>query len=274
MSQPTITKCHDNIVKDPTLLWLFPEEWMSVWELPLLGTLQFKIILERLFAHIASPAIWGKAWVQFITSNIQKISEEAIPMAILVTDGVGEGNLGMVTTFCQHDQAKMEASNALSALHQGNLLEPSVVVVRQYTNTPYILWQSSHLSYLDISTLFGGTSSTWFPLDWLHLCRLIPFSNTEMVLPWEEGDIGLKVFPYFQEAPWQNSEEEHCVPNLILLLVPSSAPPSPSRRVHQDGGRVGLSPSPQVFTRCQSSQSSAGVWVGLGNTGVSLKIWW
>ena len=55
-------------------------------------------------------------------------------MVILVTDGVGEGNLGMVTTFCLNDQAKVEASKALSALCQCDLLEPSVVVVRRYTN--------------------------------------------------------------------------------------------------------------------------------------------
>ena len=31
-------------------------------------------------------------------------------MAILFTDVVAEGNLGMMTTFYHHDQAKMEAS--------------------------------------------------------------------------------------------------------------------------------------------------------------------
>ena len=38
-------------------------------------------------------------------------------MAIMVTDEVGEGNLGMVTTFFCPNQTKMEASDALSALH-------------------------------------------------------------------------------------------------------------------------------------------------------------
>ena len=55
--------------------------------------------------------------MEFITSNGQKISGEAILMVILVTSGVGEGNLGMVTTFCHHDQAEMEASHVLSTLH-------------------------------------------------------------------------------------------------------------------------------------------------------------
>ena len=66
---------------------------------------------------------------------------------ILVTDGVGEGNLGMVTIFFCHNQAKMEASDAVSALHQCNSLQSSVVVVRKYTNTPYIPQGSSHLPY-------------------------------------------------------------------------------------------------------------------------------
>ena len=66
----------------------------------------------------------------------QKISEEAIPMAILVIDGVGEGNLGMVTTFCHYDQAKVEASEAPSSLHQHDMPEPSVVVDRRHTNSP------------------------------------------------------------------------------------------------------------------------------------------
>ena len=60
-------------------------------------------------------------------------------MAILVTDGVREGNLGMVTTFCHHDQTKMEASDALSALYQHDLQEPSVVVVRIILTPPISL---------------------------------------------------------------------------------------------------------------------------------------
>ena len=59
-------------------------------------------------------------------------------MTILITDGVGEESLGMVTVFCCHDQNKMEASDALSALCQWDPPEPSVVVIRRYTNTPYI----------------------------------------------------------------------------------------------------------------------------------------
>ena len=104
---------------------------MSIRELPLMGTLVQSHIREA-FHSLYIPAMWGKAGVEFITNNGQKKSGEAIPMAILVMDGVGEGNLGMVTTFCHHDQTKVEASEALSALCQCDSVEPSVVVVRRY----------------------------------------------------------------------------------------------------------------------------------------------
>ena len=55
-----------------------------------------------------SPSLWGKAGVEFITSNGQKISCEIVPIAVLVTNGVEEGSLDMVTTFCHHDQMKMK----------------------------------------------------------------------------------------------------------------------------------------------------------------------
>ena len=85
--------------------------------------------------------MWGNAKVEFITNNGQKISREVIPMEILVTDGVGEGSLGMVTTFSCHNQAKLEASKALSALHQHASPEPSVVVVRMFAKSPMgVLW--------------------------------------------------------------------------------------------------------------------------------------
>ena len=113
-----------------------------------------------LFASIASPAMLGKARLEFITSNSQTISGKTILMVILVTDRVGEWNLGMVTTFCHHNQAKMEASDAFSALHLCNSLEPSALIVRRYTNTPYIPGGSSHLPYLHMSILSGGASST------------------------------------------------------------------------------------------------------------------
>ena len=48
--------------------------------------------------------MWGKAGLEFITSNGQKISREAILRVIIVIDEVEEGNLGMVNTFCHQNQ--------------------------------------------------------------------------------------------------------------------------------------------------------------------------
>ena len=165
-----------------------------------------------------------EAGVEFITNNGQKIGGEAIPMVVLVMDWVGEGNMGMVITFCHHDQAKVEASKVLSVLCQHNSLEPSVVVVRRFINSLYLPWGSFGFLYLDATTLSWGTLSTQFPLDWLLLCRLLPYSDTEVVLPWEEGEEGLKVYPFFPKTLWKSSKEEHCLSDPILLLVPLSPP--------------------------------------------------
>ena len=218
------------------------------------------------------PCNGGKAGVEFITSNDWKISGEGIPMVILVTDGVGEGKLEMVTTFCCHDQARMEASNALSALCQCDLPKPSMVVVRRYTNTPYIPWGTFHLLYLDMSTLLGGTSSTKFPLDWLCLHKLLLFSDTDVVLPQKEGEVGLKVFPISNrlcgkvQKRTPSSQTQFCCWSLYQ-------PQSLSRRGQPVRGRIGLPLSTPAFIRYQPGQRSAGMWVGPGGTGVSQKIW-
>ena len=139
--------------------------------------------------------MWRKTGMEFMTHTSQKVSGEATPMVILITDGVGEENLGMVTTFCYHYQAKMEASDVLCTLWQCNSVGPSMVVVKRYTNIPYIPGGTSHFLYLHISSLSRGTSSTQFPLDWLCLCRLFPFSEAEVILPHEEGRWGWKCNP-------------------------------------------------------------------------------
>ena len=115
------------------------------------------------------PCNVGEGWGGIYHQHGWKISGEAVPIAILVMDSVGEGNLGMVTTFCHHDQAKAEASEALSALHRCNLPEPSTVVVQGFTNSPYLPQGSFGLLYLGMTTLWwhfihpistGQTTST------------------------------------------------------------------------------------------------------------------
>ena len=108
-------------------------------------------------------------------------------MVILVTDWVEEGNLDMVTTLFHHNQAKVEAAEALSALHQWDLPQASMVVVRRYTNSPYIPQGSFSFLYLDMTSLSRSISSAQFSLDWLCLGSLLPYSDTKVVLPWEKG---------------------------------------------------------------------------------------
>ena len=50
----------------------------------------------------------------------------------------GSGSLDMVTTFCHHDQAKVESLEAISNLCQWDPPKPSVVVVKIFANSPYL----------------------------------------------------------------------------------------------------------------------------------------
>ena len=80
MSKPNIAECYDEIVKDPSLLGLFlGKECMSLLELPVLGALQFRLIWEKFFAQVASPTIWGKMGVEFVTETGPRLSGEVTP---------------------------------------------------------------------------------------------------------------------------------------------------------------------------------------------------
>ena len=76
--------------------------------------------------------------MEFVSKTGLRLSGEVAPTVILITDGVGKGDLGTVMTFCSHNQVKMEASQALTTLHQCNSPKPRVFVVRRYTNTPFM----------------------------------------------------------------------------------------------------------------------------------------
>ena len=170
-----------------------------------------------------SPGIssmWRKVRMEFIANTAWKISGEIIPMVVLVTNRVEEGGLGMVTTFCHHDQAKVEPSEVLSTIHQCNSPEPSIVVVKIFTNSPYFPWGSFSFPYLDVTTLLAGMLTTQFPLAWLHLCRILSIHP----LRWSCNMGGMtrscKVYPFLWKALWESSEEDHCLSEPVLLLVP------------------------------------------------------
>ena len=152
-------------------------------------------------------------------------------MMILVADGVGEGILGMATIFCCSDQAKVEPLVGISTLFQWDSPELGIVVVKIFTNLPYVPWGSFGFPYLDITTLSVGTSTTQFPLTQLCLCRLLQYSSTQVILRWEKEGYRLKVIPFLKEALWENSDEDHCLSPFIPLSVPIA-----SFHSHRDAG--------------------------------------
>ena len=114
--------------------------------------------------------------------------------------GIGECGLGLVTVFCHPDQARMEACDAFFTLCQHDLSQPSMVVVRRYSNTPYIPRGTSCALYLDMGTLSGGHCFHPIPLDRLHLFLLLSFSKTKVLLPSELGGESLKMYPISQSS--------------------------------------------------------------------------
>ena len=90
-----IFKCYEEVLEDPPLWWLFPEEeWRSIHELPILGALLLWIVSERLFTHLSSPSMWEKVRVEFILGSGWKISGDIIPMAVLIIQKGGRGKPG------------------------------------------------------------------------------------------------------------------------------------------------------------------------------------
>ena len=140
LPQLMIPGCYDELLADLSLLQSFSEDkWMSVHELPHLGALCFCIVEGGLFFWLVSLELWSQARVEFITSSGRKTrSEEIIPMAILLTNRVGEGSLAMVTVFCRSDQAKGEPSVTPLTLFQLDSPELSIVVVKIFTNSLYV----------------------------------------------------------------------------------------------------------------------------------------
>ena len=142
----------------------FPvEEWISIKELSSLSTLCFHVVSEELFTRLISLELWEQAKVNFTTNSGGKAtSEEIIPMAILITDGVVKGSLGMVAIFCHYDQVKVEPSVMLLILDQQDSHEPAMVVMKTFTNASYFQRRYFSLPFLEIVTLPEGVSTIQF----------------------------------------------------------------------------------------------------------------
>ena len=139
----------------------------------------------------------------------------------------------------------MEASEVLTTLHQHDSPEPSVFMVRRYTNTPFILWGTFSLLYLNVSDLPRGASSVQFPLNHLHLWKLLPYSKTGVLLPYKEGEMGYRTYPLFQEVLWKCSKESCHLSNPVSLSMPSPDPPPCLEDGIQTEGKLGYTPALQ-----------------------------
>ena len=98
---------------------LFSEgEWRSTCKLPILGAHGFGLCQSNnlLICHLHQ--CWGQAKVDVISSSGWKISSEIVPVVVSITHGMEDESQGMMTTFCHHDQAKVESSEVLSTLCQ------------------------------------------------------------------------------------------------------------------------------------------------------------
>ena len=141
----------------------------------------------------------------------------------------------------------MEASEVLNALHQHDSPDPSVFMVRRYTNTPFIPWVTSRLLYLNVSDLPRGTSFAQFPLNHLHLWKLLPYSKTEVLLSHEEGETGYRTYPLSQGVLWKCSKEPCHLSNPVSLSMPSPAPPPHLEEGIQMEGKLGYNPALQCL---------------------------
>ena len=74
--------------------------------------------------------------------------------------------------------------------------------------------------YLDVTTLSLCALTTQFPLPLLHLCKLLPYSPTQIVLPPEKEGDWLKIYPVLMETLLKSSEKEHHLSPPLPLSVP------------------------------------------------------
>ena len=68
-----------------------------------------------------------------------------------------------------------------------------------------------------MGALSKDIASAKFHLDRLHLCWLLPFSKTEVLLPIKLAEEGLKTYPHLPGFLWDSLEEDHHLSGPISL---------------------------------------------------------
>ena len=163
-------------------------------------------------------------------------------MVILITNGVGESDLGMVMVFCHPDQARREACDALSTLCQYNSSELSVVVIRRYSNTPYIPRGTSCAFYLDMGTFSGGAASAQFLLDRHAFVPATSFQWIRGATATQDGGRGFEDIPPSARVPMGEVRGGTLFFWSHLPVNPPASSCFASGRVYQDWGRIRKSP--------------------------------
>ena len=122
-----------------------------------------------------------------------------------------------------HQWGRLLSSGTLSTLVQQESPETAVVVTKIFINSPYFPQGSFGLPFLDVATLIVDSSTYWFLLSWLHLCWLLLYSPTEVILPKEKEGDRLRVIPFTKEVLWESSIEDHWLSSLVSLSVPATS---------------------------------------------------
>ena len=159
--------------------------------------------------------------------------------------------------FRHPKQARIEACDALSTLHQQDSSELRVVVVRRYSNTIYIPRGTSWALYWTQALSLGVLLLPNSPLDRLHLCQPTSFQWISGAATMQGGRSGFDDIP---PSPWVPMGYVRGGTLSFQTHLPVNPPASScfsSGRVHPDWG--GLDQSPCLYpdkrwVRLSSSQ--------------------
>ena len=131
-------------------------------------------------------------------------NKEIMLMAILVTDGVVDGKLGMVTFFCHSDQVRVEPFSHASDPCSAELTWPSHggdENLHQFAS--YFPWGCFSLSFLNIATLPQDAPQLFSSCSHSYACAgCFLCSPNQVILPKEEADANeLKSHPNHSRGP-------------------------------------------------------------------------
>ena len=270
MSLPSIAKCCDEIVEDPSLLWLFPVD-VNLRTLTL-GCSPIQNHIGEAFCPLSIPCNVGESWGGSYHQHWPKDKLGSHPYDNLShrwgqrrKPWHGDHFLppwssqdgGIQCTLCPTSTWLTGTKCGSSEEVHQHSLYPLRVLLCPLSRHKHSLWgHFIHPIPTGSAMSMHATPLLW---HWGGPVSGRGGGGVESVSPLLRGSVAklrrgtLPLQPNFTVSPFVS-------------------PPCPSRREYPDEGRIGLSPSPQAFTRYQSGQSSAAMWAGQGSRGVVQKI--